>query len=70
MTGKLDEFGVEYTVNNYQPPIYNDPNGKLISTLVAVYNKITGKNEAPIAIGGGTYARAMPNIVSYNCIAF
>ena len=61
VTAKLDEFGVEYTINNYQPPIYNDPNGKLISNLVGVYNKITGKNEAPIAIGGGTYARALEN---------
>ena len=24
-----------------------------------VYNKATGKNEKPIAIGGGTYARAL-----------
>jgi succinyl-diaminopimelate desuccinylase len=46
---------------NYQPPIYNDPNGKLISTLVSVYNKATHRNEKPIAIGGGTYARALKN---------
>ena len=61
VTQKLDQFGVEYTINNYQPPIYNDPNGKLISTLVKVYNEISGKNEQPIAIGGGTYARALKN---------
>ncbi|MBR2321443.1 MAG: Sapep family Mn(2+)-dependent dipeptidase [Clostridia bacterium] len=61
VTAKLDAFGVEYTINNYQPPIFNDPNGKLISTLVGVYNEITGKNEVPIAIGGGTYARALEN---------
>ena len=63
VTEKLDEFGAEYKINNYQPPIYADPNGKLISTLVGVYNKVTGKNEAPIAIGGGTYARAL----KYGC---
>ena len=61
VTEKLDQFGVEYTINNYQPPIYNDPNGKLIATLVKVYNEISGKNEQPIAIGGGTYARALKN---------
>ncbi|MBR4942496.1 MAG: Sapep family Mn(2+)-dependent dipeptidase [Clostridia bacterium] len=59
VTAKLDEFGVEYVINNYQAPLYNDPNGELISTLVGVYNQITGKNESPIAIGGGTYARAL-----------
>ena len=59
VTEKLDQFGVEYVVDNYQAPIYNDPNGRLIKTLVGVYNKISGKNESPIAIGGGTYARAL-----------
>ncbi len=59
VTAKLDEWGVDYVIDNYQAPLYNDPNGKLIATLVEVYNKITGKNEAPVAIGGGTYARAL-----------
>ena len=59
VTEKLDAFGVEYVINNYQPPLYNDPNGKLISTLTAVYNAVTGDNAKPIAIGGGTYARAL-----------
>ena len=59
VTEKLDAMGVEYTIDNYQAPLYNDPNGKLISTLIGVYNSVTNKNEAPIAIGGGTYARAL-----------
>ncbi len=59
VTAKLDEFGVEYEVENYQAPLYNAPDGKLISTLTKVYNKVTGKDEKPIAIGGGTYARAL-----------
>ncbi len=59
VTEKLDAFGAPYVIDNYQAPLYNDPNGKLISTLVGVYNEVTGKNERPIAIGGGTYARAL-----------
>ena len=59
VTSKLDEFGVDYVIDNYQAPLYNNPKGKLISTLVRVYNEVTGKNEQPIAIGGGTYARAL-----------
>ena len=35
VTEKLDSFGVEYTIDNYQAPLYNDPNGELISTLIA-----------------------------------
>ena len=56
---RLEQGGVEYEINNYQAPIYNDPNGKLISTLMRVYNEATGKNEKAVAIGGGTYARAL-----------
>lgn len=59
ITDALDGFGVKYTLNNYQAPLYNDPKGDLITTLMQVYNDATGSNETPIAIGGGTYARAL-----------
>lgn len=59
ITDKLEEAGVAYVVDNYQAPLFNDPNGALITTLTGVYNDITGKDEKPIAIGGGTYARAL-----------
>lgn len=59
VTDILENAGVSFTVDNYQAPLYNDPDGTLISTLTDVYNQITGKNEKPIAIGGGTYARAL-----------
>ncbi len=56
---KLDGYGATYSVDNYQAPLYNDPNGSLITTLMSVYNKAAGVDEQPIAIGGGTYARAL-----------
>ncbi len=59
VTEKLDSAGVIYTVDNYQPPLYNDKNGKLISTLSAVYRHATNTDHPPVAIGGGTYARAL-----------
>ncbi len=59
ITDRFDEAGVDYEVVNYQAPIYNDTEGTLISTLLRVYNQATGKNEAPVAIGGGTYARVL-----------
>ncbi len=59
VTEKLDEFGVEYQIDNYQAPLYNNPKGSLITTLTQVYNQVTGSSEAPVAIGGGTYARAL-----------
>ncbi len=55
----LDKAGVSYKVLHDQAPLYNDPNGRLISTLMRVYNTALGKDEKAIAIGGGTYARAL-----------
>ena len=55
----LDQSGVAYVINNEQPPLYNDKDGKLISTLCRVYENATGTKQQPIAIGGGTYARAL-----------
>lgn len=56
---RLKKAGIRYEAVHYQAPLYNDPNGKMIRTLMDVYNKATGRNDKPIAIGGGTYARAL-----------
>ncbi|MBQ5926978.1 MAG: Sapep family Mn(2+)-dependent dipeptidase [Clostridia bacterium] len=58
---RLDNAKIPYGNIRYQAPLYNDPNGKLVSVLMSVYNQATGGNEPPIAIGGGTYARALKN---------
>ena len=56
---RLQEGGLDYEVVSYQPPIYTDPESKLVKTLMRVYNEETGRNESAVAIGGGTYARAL-----------
>ena len=38
---------------------------KIVKGLMKVYNKITGEDAKPIAIGGGTYSRMMPNTVAF-----
>ncbi len=58
---RLDSFGVPYSLQHCQLPLYNDKDGFLISTLQRVYREKTGREEAPLAIGGGTYARALKN---------
>ena len=57
----LDKCGYSYEILHEQAPLFNDKNGKLISTLLGVYNEVTGANAQPVAIGGGTYARALKN---------
>jgi len=59
ITQILQKHGVQVRILHYQPPLYNDPNDKLVSTLVGVYERVTGKKSSPCAIGGGTYARAL-----------
>ncbi len=59
ITDKLKDFGVDFKIDNYQAPLFNNPDDRLIRTLIRVYNKVTNKTEKPIAIGGGTYARAL-----------
>ena len=48
-----------------QNPLYVEKNSYLVKTLVDVFNKKTNLNSTPIAIGGGTYARAFKNFISY-----
>lgn len=48
-----------------QDPLYVEKDNFLVKTLVDIFNKKACLNESPIAIGGGTYARAFPNFISY-----
>lgn len=56
---RVDKYGVEYKIGHEQAPLFNDKNSELITTLLSVYNEVTGKQVKPVAIGGGTYARAL-----------
>lgn len=56
---KIESYGVPFETVHSQAPLFNDKSSKLITTLLDVYNEVTGKNLQPVAIGGGTYARAL-----------
>lgn len=46
--------------------LYIDPNSKLITNLHEAYVSVTGDTvNKPQAIGGGTYAKSMPNCVAF-----
>ena len=57
--------GLTFTLEEDKAPVYMDKNGPLITELVKVYKDITGRDDEAQVIGGGTYARAMPNIVAF-----
>lgn len=47
-------------------PLFVDPNSRLVTDLMCVYQKYTKDTfSCPITIGGGTYARKFENFVSY-----
>ena len=47
------------------PMLYMPIESELIQKLMHVYHEITGREEQPLAIGGGTYAKAFPNMVAF-----
>ncbi len=57
--------GLEYGMENSNSKLYVDKESYLVKTLTNIFNKETGLNEEPVAIGGGTYARAFKNCVSF-----
>ena len=59
--GLIDKFGVKYELLHCQAPLYSNREGFLVSTLKEVWKEATGREDEPIAIGGGTYARALKN---------
>ena len=65
VTERLSLIGVKYETIRHQPPLMQDRNGTLVRTLLKTYETCSGKHAEPIAIGGGTYARALRNGVAF-----
>lgn len=59
-------YGIKVEMDKYMKPVYMDKNGDVIQTLLSAYQEVTGDMETePAVIGGGTYARALDNIVAF-----
>ena len=49
-------------------PLFFDPESPMIKSLLDAYYKVKGnRDDKPLVIGGGTYAKVMPNIVAFGC---
>ena len=46
-------------------PLYMPADSQLVSTLMDIYNTAMNTNLEPLAIGGGTYSRCLPNCVAF-----
>lgn len=62
---RVAKFGVVYETVHAQRPLFHDKNSELIQTLLKTFEECTGQKAEPIAIGGGTYARALKYGVAF-----
>ena len=65
MEEALHEYGLEILECSTEKLLYVPKNSELVQKLMKVYRKETGRNEQPMAIGGGTYAKMFPNMVAF-----
>ena len=62
----LRAHGFEFDVPTGGHPLYIPEDDPLVQKLMSVYRQETGDTESkPFAIGGGTYAKEMPNMVAF-----
>lgn len=61
----VERFGVEMVKGRGVPPFSCAADDPCVRALITTYNEITGKDEKPFAMGGGTYARHFPRAVSF-----
>lgn len=57
--------GLKVSIGHHHDPLFVSPDNELIHLLSDVYEDVTGQKPYLIAIGGGTYARAIPNAVAF-----
>lgn len=61
----FEKEGFDFEVMAHDGPLYFPKDTPLIEKLMAVYTKETGDQREALAIGGGTYAKMMKNIVAF-----
>ncbi|GAA0180791.1 dipeptidase PepV [Clostridium sediminicola] len=61
----LEGSGMIIQNMSHQAPLYFSEDHELVKTLMNVYANVTGLEGKPFSIGGGTYAKEMPNTVAF-----
>ena len=56
-------FGVREKTNAHL--LYVPKDSELVTKLMKVFKEETGRDDKPLAIGGGTYAKEFPNMVAF-----
>lgn len=59
------ENGFLITREFHKEKLYIPADSKLVTSLMKVYREQTGRDEQPTCIGGGTYAKSIPNLLAF-----
>jgi len=66
MTSQAKEYGLSVAIDKVDKSVYVPKDSALIKKMMKAYQTVTGDLESqPLAIGGGTYAKTMPNVVAF-----
>ena len=65
LSKKAAEAGAEVKVRAHNLPLYMEKDSDIVQSLLGVYRDVTGDMTEPFTIGGGTYAREIPNAVAF-----
>lgn len=60
---KDTDFSIENVSDTV--PLYVEKDDPLVALLMNAYNEVTGDDSDPVATGGGSYARHVPNTVAF-----
>lgn len=62
---KLDEYGITMITDEMSAPHHVDGNSPFVKTLLAAYEKYTGRKGECVSMGGGTYVHDLKNGVAF-----
>ncbi|MBS7527662.1 Sapep family Mn(2+)-dependent dipeptidase [Fusibacter paucivorans] len=65
IAAKLALYNATMTISSHKLPLNYAEDHPLVKTLMASYEKSTGRTDKTMSIGGSTYARSMPNFVAF-----
>ncbi|MGH4119366.1 dipeptidase PepV [Clostridium sp.] len=62
---RIESTGIKIEKFEHKGPLFFSPDSPIIKALQKVYTEQTGEEAKLISIGGGTYAKEMPNTVAF-----
>ncbi|WP_339021390.1 Sapep family Mn(2+)-dependent dipeptidase [Spiroplasma endosymbiont of Atherix ibis] len=62
----VKDKGLELKLSSIEDRVYFPKDSDVVKNIMEVYKEVTGDlNAEPIAIGGGTFAKSMPNMIAF-----